>query len=193
MSDLQIAGLFGDNNGQGQTSQTGNSGQTGNQAYVQQSINAAMVNNVDPTAATTGATGATTATGLTDENAYLQALEKFDVPESIREKHRELIELIVVTKSMDDEERQYWFHIMPIMTVEQIEKLRNILLTEQQKLAELNKEYSKRVLELNEQYVVKLQEQETTRKRVELQQAEAEIKQAEEKAAEDLLDQLGDI
>jgi len=46
-------------------------------------------------------------------------------------------ELIVATESMDNDERQYWFDIMPSMTDAQIDRLYDILDTEKRKLQEL--------------------------------------------------------
>jgi len=42
---------------------------------------------------------------------------------------------------MDDDERQYWFDIMPSMTDSQVDRLFNILETERKKLEELELKY----------------------------------------------------
>ncbi len=65
-----------------------------------------------------------------------------NIPAELKEKYPKLLELILETKSMDDDERQYWFNIMPIMKSEQIEKLKEILITEKQKIQEINTHYS---------------------------------------------------
>ena len=65
-----------------------------------------------------------------------------NIPAELKEKHPKLLELILETKSMDDDERQYWFNIMPIMKSEQIEKLKEILITEKQKIQEINSHYN---------------------------------------------------
>lgn len=118
---------------------------------------------------------------------------KFDIPQVVRDNHAELVELIVVTKSMNDDERQYWFNILPIMSEEQIEKLRKILVTEQKKLAEINQEYNARVTEINEKYLQKYQEKEIQRKQEELKQAE-QASEVQDKTLEDqLLSQLNGI
>jgi hypothetical protein len=66
---------------------------------------------------------------------------RFDIPDSVRKKYPDLLELILITKSMDDKERQYWFHILPVMNDEQVKKLRDILENEKQKLAEIDEKY----------------------------------------------------
>ena len=57
---------------------------------------------------------------------------KFHIPQAVKDDYPELIPLIIQTESMDDEEREYWFQILPIMTDEQVEKLREILVNEKQ-------------------------------------------------------------
>jgi hypothetical protein len=69
-------------------------------------------------------------------------LTKFDIPLAVKEKHADLVTLIIETKSMDHKERQYWFHILPVMNSQQVEKLRTILLNEKTKLAEIDQKYN---------------------------------------------------
>lgn len=78
----------------------------------------------------------------------------FHVSDDIAIKHNELIELILHTESMDNEERQYWFDIMPSMTESQIKRLFDILDTERKKLAELEDKYQKQVKVLNEKHLI---------------------------------------
>ncbi len=70
---------------------------------------------------------------------------QLNIPESVKQKYPKLVELILATKSMDDDERQYWFNILPIMKSEQVEKLRKILITEKNKIAEIDSQYSNEV------------------------------------------------
>lgn len=67
--------------------------------------------------------------------------EKYIVPPLIREKFPDLIKLIFETESMNEEEREYWLQIMPILTEEQIVKLRDIMVKEKNQLAKLDEEY----------------------------------------------------
>lgn len=131
------------------------------------------------------------ATAGSDELANIAA--KFDIPQVVRDNHSELLELILVTKSMNDDERQYWFNILPIMSDEQVEKLRKILITEQRKLAEINQEYNARVTEINEKYLQKWQEKEVERKREELKKAEANAEVEDKNIEDNLLSQLNSL
>ncbi len=44
---------------------------------------------------------------------------------------------------MNNEERQYWINILPIMTPEQLKNLEEILLSEKEQLAAIDAKYSK--------------------------------------------------
>lgn len=59
---------------------------------------------------------------------------------------------------MDDEERQYWFDIMPSMNDNQIDRLYNILETERKKLIELELKYQEEIKALNEKHLIEWQE-----------------------------------
>ena len=73
----------------------------------------------------------------------------------------ELIKLILATESMDDEERQYWFDIMPSMNDSQVDRLFNILETERRKLEELELKYQEEIKSLNEKHLIEWQEFQT--------------------------------
>lgn len=137
------------------------------------------------------ATGQTTAAGMGISAQELEMkIAKFEVPAVVLDEQRPLVELIVVTESMNDEERQYWFHILPIMSDEQIQKLRQILVTEQRKLADLNQAYEARITEVNEQYLLDWQKEKTEQRKAELKEAEMAEEASEEKTEEQLLSQL---
>jgi hypothetical protein len=59
---------------------------------------------------------------------------------------------------MDDEERQYWFDIMPSMNDNQVDRLFNILETERRKLEELESKYQEEIKALNEKHLIEWQE-----------------------------------
>jgi hypothetical protein len=81
---------------------------------------------------------------------------------------------------MDDDERQYWFDIMPSMTDSQVDRLYNILETEKKKLEELETKYQKEIKSLNEKHLIEWQE---------FQMKKAKDKVAEEKAKDTSDDQ----
>lgn len=82
----------------------------------------------------------------------------FYVSDDIQAQYPELIKLILATESMDDEERQYWFDIMPSMNDSQIDRLFNILETERRKLEELEIKYQEEIKSLNEKHLIEWQE-----------------------------------
>lgn len=119
--------------------------------------------------------------------------EKFAIPKLVVEKYPDLVELIKTTESMDDQEREYWFQILPIMTDDQINKFRNILETEKKQLADLDKEYEDELNRLNEKHLIEWKEFESKEKSRAIQQAEAASDQQEKQLEEDLLAKLSDV
>lgn len=81
----------------------------------------------------------------------------FQIADEIQAQYPELIQLVLNTKSMDDQERQYWFDIMPSMSDEQIDRLFDILDTEKKKLEQLEVNYQKEIKSLNEKHLVEWQ------------------------------------
>jgi len=115
------------------------------------------------------------------------------IPEEIRKKYPDLATLMAGTESMTQEERDYWFQIMPIMTDDQVQKLRNILIHEKEQLAKLDTEYEAELAKLNDKHVLEWKEKEQREKREQIKQAESE-EQAKEKANEEaLLQQLESV
>ena len=97
--------------------------------------------------------------------------------------------MILATESMDDDERQYWFDIMPSMTEEQIDRLYNILDTERKKLQELEIKYQEEIKQLNEKHLIEWQEFQMKSSKKKIAKAEA----AEADEADDVLAMLDDL
>lgn len=145
----------------------------------------------DPNASGAGAgTPVAGAAGTADPNAQEQ---KFEIPETVRQQYPELVPLILATESMNDEERQYWFQILPIMTEEQVTKLREILVNEKQQLEKLDKEYDEELKRINTKHVSQWKEFEVKEKREKLKAAESQAKQSEKQTEEDLLKKLQEL
>ena len=70
-----------------------------------------------------------------------KTIKDFKIPEYMLKEDQELVDLIMRSESMNDGERQYWFDLTTTMTIQQVEKLRDILLRERQKLAEIEAKY----------------------------------------------------
>lgn len=114
----------------------------------------------------------------------------FQISEEIQAQYTELIDLIIDTDSMDDNERQYWFDIMPSMTDEQVDRLFNILDTERKKLEELESKYQKEIKELNEKHLIEWQDFQMKDSKKKIQDQEAKDKDSE---ADDVLNMLNDL
>jgi hypothetical protein len=115
----------------------------------------------------------------------LEAAKKFDIPKSIQTKYEDLVVMIIQTKSMDDKERQYWFHILPVMNQTQVDKLKTILINEKVKLAQIDAKYGKKadpaeLAKLNEMKQKAIQDK---MKNMKVDEAKAEQAEAEKEAA----------
>jgi hypothetical protein len=115
--------------------------------------------------------------------------KSFQIEDELLAKYKELIDMILATESMDDDERQYWFDIMPSMTEEQIDRLYNILDTERKKLAELELKYQEEIKQLNEKHLIEWQEFQMKNSKKKIAKAEA----AEKDDADDVLAMLDDL
>lgn len=78
--------------------------------------------------------------------------------DSISKKYPELSRLVIATESMDCNEKQYWFDLLPSMTDEQINKLFTILDTERSKLEELEIKYQNEIICLNNKHLLEWQQ-----------------------------------
>ena len=116
--------------------------------------------------------------------------EKYSVPSLVKERFPDLVQLIKETESMNDQERDYWFQILPIMTEEQIKKFRDILINEKTQLSRLDKEYEEELTRLNEKHLLEWKEFEMKEKRKALVAAESKSKEEEQAAEEELLKRL---
>lgn len=117
----------------------------------------------------------------------------FDIPEVVSQKYPQLIQLILETESMNDEEREYWFQILPIMTEDQITKFRAILENEKEQLARLDAEYQTEISKLNDQHISEWKQFENEEERRKRQESENKEQAADEQAADELLQNLDDL
>lgn len=60
-----------------------------------------------------------------------------------------LVDLIMQTKSIDDNEKQWWIDKLPSLSTSTIDRLKDILLIEKNKLEEIEQQYNETILELN--------------------------------------------
>ena len=119
-----------------------------------------------------------------------QNWKTFIISDETLAEYNELVDLILATESMDDDERQYWFDIMPSMTNEQIDRLYNILDTERKKLEKLEEKYQNEIKNLNEKHLIEWQEFQMKDSKKKIKAEEAKDK---EEDADDVLSMLKDL
>ena len=115
---------------------------------------------------------------------------EFKVESSILEKHDELIKMILATESMDDDERQYWFDILPSMSQKQIQRLFDILDVERKKLQELEKKYAQEISELNKKHLREWQKMTIEKKYQYIESLRVKEKNISKMSPERLLDSI---
>lgn len=89
-----------------------------------------------------------------------------------------------------DSDKQSWFNLLPLMNQEQIDKLKDILVREKQKLAEIEKKYEDKKTNIKEKFVQKFEEGQYTQKMQSIKAEEAAHDQKEDAEADALLQQL---
>lgn len=118
--------------------------------------------------------------------------DKFNIPAAVLAKYPELVALIKKTESMSDEEREYWFQILPIMTADQVKRLQTILDEEANQLSKLDTQYQDELTKLNKKHLEEWNVFQKKQDRQALQTAEANQEAVEAKAEEDILKNLED-
>ena len=115
------------------------------------------------------------------------------IPDEIRAKFPDLIDLIVSSESMNDEERQYWINILPIMTPEQIENLREILQNEKKQLAEIDKKYASTLNPAQQRELITKTGEARRDRRNERKSNESSAAKTEQEASDELLQQIQNL
>jgi len=112
------------------------------------------------------------------------------IPDETKKKFPEIIELILGSESMNDEERQYWINILPVMTPDQLSSLKDILDTEKKQLAAIDKKYAKEIETIGAKKLVEKTEAERRKRRMSRHEKESAAKAEDTEAADDLLKQI---
>ena len=112
-----------------------------------------------------------------------------NIPDDVRKKFVELIGLIEKSQSMNEEERQYWVDVLPIMSEDQISNLRSILDNEKKQMAEADKQYEsgmqKEIKAFNIEFdEIKYKEKKRLREKAEKMEEQEEAKKEEAVLAE---------
>jgi biopolymer transport protein ExbB/TolQ len=115
------------------------------------------------------------------------------IPDDVAKKFADLIALIKASESMNNEERQYWVNILPIMTQDQIQNLQGILANERDQLQAIDKKYAQEIEKIGQPADTGLSEEEQTERRDARRAQEKENRQQEEEHADKLLGQIEEI
>lgn len=115
------------------------------------------------------------------------------ITDEIRNEFPELVEMIIGSESMNNEERQYWINILPIMTPEQIQNLHDILTNEKSQLAAIDKKYAKPLSSEEQADRIKSTENQMQEKRAERNEREATFELQDEDASDDLLEKISEL
>lgn len=111
----------------------------------------------------------------------------------VKAQHPELVDMIMATESMNDEERQYWLDLLPIMNPEQVQNLYDILDNERKKLAEIDSYYSQKVEDIEKAEEAERMLEARKEKMSELQNAEQANEEAEKAREQELLSELENL
>lgn len=112
------------------------------------------------------------------------------IPPELQQKFSALLTLIIGSESMNNEERQYWINILPIMTEDQIKNLEDILSSEKKQLAAIDAKYSTDAAKVDNAAVVASMEQKIKDKKLKRKQQEDEHDVQEKSKEDELMAQI---
>jgi hypothetical protein len=117
----------------------------------------------------------------------------FIISEFVKDHYPDLITLLIGSESMDDEERQYWFTMLPDMTEMHVEKLREILINEKNRLSAINVRYESALKKLGDDKLGEWKEEKRKKRshQRKLEENISEVKDTED--TEKLFDELNNI
>jgi len=116
---------------------------------------------------------------------------KVVIPEDFLNKDCWLIILLLKSKSIDKlEEKQSRFNLLSIMNKEQVDRLRDILIRETQKLEEIDKKYEEKKEEIKQKYEKTFHAVNYEKTLNKLQENENKNKEQDKKEADNLLTQI---
>lgn len=116
---------------------------------------------------------------------------KYSIPEDMLESNADLVVLVLQSKSISGQkEKQSWFDLYSLMNQEQIEKLRDILTREKQKLAEIEAKYQAKQEEIKRKYEQTYASGAYQQQQDKIRDSEMASRQQEEMEADALLNQI---
>jgi membrane-bound lytic murein transglycosylase B len=123
---------------------------------------------------------------------HLQSIAlEYDIPNSMLEENADLVVLILESKSINEKkEKQSWFDLYSLMNQDQIDKLRDILTREKQKLAEIEAKYQAKQEEIKKKYEETYASGAYQQKQDQIRDSERASREQEEVEADALLNQI---
>lgn len=116
---------------------------------------------------------------------------KFSIPNDMLQDNPDLVVLVLESKSISDEkEKQSWFDLYSLMNQEQIDKLRDILTREKEKLAEIEAKYQAKQDEIKKRYEETYASWAYQQQQDKIRNEEIASRQQEEVEADALLNQI---
>ncbi len=116
---------------------------------------------------------------------------EYRIPEDMLEENTDLVILVLESKSLSDsKEKQSWFDLYSLMNQEQIDKLRDILTREKQKLAEIEAKYQAKQEEIKRKYEETYASGAYQQQQDKIKDTEKASREQEEVEADALLNQL---
>ena len=120
-----------------------------------------------------------------------QVALSYNIPDDMLESNADLVVLVLESKSISDQkEKQSWFDLYSLMNQEQIDKLRDILTREKQKLAEIEAKYQAKQDEIRKKYEETYASGAYQQQQDKIRESELSTRQQEEVEADALLDQI---
>ena len=115
----------------------------------------------------------------------------YNIPNDMLENNTDLVVLVLESKSISDQkEKQSWFDLYSLMNQEQIDKLRDILTREKQKLAEIEAKYQARQEEIKRKYEETYASGAYQKQQDKIRDSEKASREQEEVEADALLNQI---
>lgn len=115
----------------------------------------------------------------------------YNIPDDMLENNADLVVLVLESKSISDQkEKQSWFDLYSLMNQEQIDKLRDILTREKQKLAEIEARYQAKQEEIKRKYEETYASGAYQQQQDKIRDSEMASRQQEEVEADALLNQI---
>lgn len=129
-------------------------------------------------------------TKLLPQNLLSVAMN-FSIPSDMLQDNADLVVLVLESKSISEaKEKQSWFDLYPLMNQEQIDKLRDILTREKEKLAEIEARYQAKQEEIKRKYEETYASWAYQQQQDKIRDSEIASRQQEEVEADALLNQL---